>query len=58
MGYFWQAARQTKLCHYYGHYISNLNPPTRKRRSSDENRLDLSDYDRDCSGFNIKLRAL
>ena len=58
MGYFWQAAHQTKLCHYYGYYISDLNPPIRKRRNSDENRLDLSDYDCDSSGFNIKLRAL
>ncbi len=58
MGIFSQAAHQTKLCHYYGYYISNLNSPTRKRRDSDENRLDPGDYDRDSSGFNIKLRTL
>ena len=58
MGHFWQTAHQTKLCHYYGYYISDLNPPTRKRRNSDENRLDFGDYDCDSSAFNIKLRAL
>lgn len=58
MEYFWQAAHQTKLCHYYVYYISDLDPPTRKRRDSNENRLDLGNYDRDSSGFNIKLRAL